>query len=164
MTGYINQILKRYIEWDRFESKAGVVMLSAPVVRKLFNNLTAEQIIVMAKHIGKNSLQKTVAKFAIERQNMYLNFFLSWLEDEMNNYAIEIRHIISKGGEVISNSAGGSNVHSRSGHHIFILRHDAGRNYSLYYKTVLEAIFKDVLQKNILVITTGNMIRFEFVE
>ena len=75
----------------------------------------------MAKNMGKNSLEKTIAK---QGQNMDLNFFLSWLEDEMNNYAIEIRHIVSKDGEDISNSPGGSNIHGRSSHHIFILRHD----------------------------------------
>ena len=164
LTNYINQILKRYFEWDRFEPKDGIVMLCAPVVRELFNNLTAAQIIVMAKNMAKNLLQKTVAKFAIERQNMDFNFFLSWLEDEMNNFAIEIRHIVSKDREDISDSPGGSNIHGRSSHHIFILRHDAGKNYSLYYKTMLEAIFNDVLQKNIFVITTGSTIRFEFVE
>jgi hypothetical protein len=115
----------------------------------------------MAKNMGKNSLEKTIAK---QGQNIDLNFFLSWPEDEMNNYAIEIRHIVSKDEEDISNSAGGSNVHSSSSHHIFILRHDAGKNYSLYYKTVVESIFKDLLQKNIFVITTDNRIRLEFVE
>ena len=36
------------------------------------------------------------------------------------------------------------------------LRYDVGENYSLYYKTVLDLIFEEALQKRIDIITSNN--------
>lgn len=75
-----------------------------------------------------------------------MNCFLSWLEAEMDSYSIEIRHTIKDNGN----------------HHTYLLRHDAGENYSLYYKTVLELIFEE-FTKNIDIPTSNNTtLAFEF--
>jgi hypothetical protein len=99
-----------------------------------------------------------------------MNSFLSWLENEMNSYAIEIRHITSKkDGDTShndgdnSNSGINNNSHSSS-HHIYILKHDAGYKYSLYYKTLLESIFNEVLQKHISAKIKSTTLTFEFEE
>lgn len=39
---YLNQIIKRFLEWDRFEPKAGIIPISKPVLTELFNNRTKE--------------------------------------------------------------------------------------------------------------------------
>jgi hypothetical protein len=96
-TSYINQIIKRYLEWDKFEPKAGIVPISKPVVKELFGNLSEEQIVSMAKNTSKNALQKTVIKFISDKQEQHtveyeenqekekekqkldMNSFLSWL-------------------------------------------------------------------------------------
>ncbi|HZA07381.1 MAG TPA: hypothetical protein VE619_06740 [Nitrososphaeraceae archaeon] len=47
--------------------------------------------------------------------------------------------------------------------HTYILKHEAGENYSLYYKTVLELIFEKALQKIINILTSNNTtLVFEF--
>jgi len=122
---YVNQIIKRFIEWDKFEPKAGLVLISKPVLTELFTNRTREEIIDMARRVGKNAVLST-ARFMKDRKLLDLNSFLSWLEEEMDNYSIEIRHTIKDNGN----------------HHTYILKHDAGENPSLYYKTVLELIFE----------------------
>ena len=156
---YINQIIKRYLDWDKFEPKADIVTISKPVAKELFDNLSEEQIISMAKNSAKNALKETVIKFVKEHEQeaqgkhkVDVNSFLSWLEDEMNSYAVEIRHIIGK------------HDSSRHRHHTYILKHDTGYNYSLYYKTLLESIFDDILQKHISVKMTNSMVTFEFEE
>src|SRR5919108_1628472 len=40
----INQILKRYVEWDMYEGKAGMVPVNKPVVKKLFQGLSKEEV------------------------------------------------------------------------------------------------------------------------
>jgi hypothetical protein len=176
-TSYTNQILKRCLEWDKFEPKAGIVPISKPVAKELFDNLSEEQIVSMAKNMSKNVLQKTVIKFIRdkqkqqiveyeenqekdkEKQKLDMNSFLLWLENEMNNYAVEIRHIISNKDDDTSN-----NNSSSSRHHTYILKHDAGYNYSLYYKTLLESIFNEVLRKHISTKIKSTMLTFEFEE
>jgi hypothetical protein len=187
-TSYINQILKRCLGWDKFEPKADIVTISKPVAKKLFDNLSEEQIVSMAKNTSKNVLHKTVIKFIRdkqrqqiveyeenqekekEKQKLDMNSFLSWLENEMNSYAIEIRHITSKKDDDTSdnnsdNSNCSMNNNSRSSrHHTYILKHDIGYNYSLYYKILLESIFNEVLQKHILAKIKSTMLTFEFEE
>jgi hypothetical protein len=147
MNTYVNQIIKRFLEWDRFELKAGIIPISKPVLKELFANRTREEIIDIARRVGKNAVQKTAAFMEGEEKVLDLNSFLSWIEDEVDNYSIEIRHIIKDNGN----------------HHTYILRHDAGENYSLYYKTVLELIFEESLQKHIGILTSNNTtLAFEF--
>lgn len=52
----INQILKRYVEWDMYVGKAGMVPISKPVVKKLFQELSEEEVINMSKDIAKNAV------------------------------------------------------------------------------------------------------------
>ncbi|HET7389984.1 MAG TPA: hypothetical protein VFJ51_04100 [Nitrososphaeraceae archaeon] len=143
---YVNQIIKRFIEWDKFEPKAGLILISKPLLTELFTNRSKEEIISMARRVGKNTVQSTA--IFIKGENLLdLNSFLSWLEDEMDSYSIEIRHAIKDNGN----------------HHTYILNHDAGENYSLYHKTVLELIFEEALQKNINILTSNNTtVAFEF--
>jgi hypothetical protein len=143
---YVNQIIKRFIEWDKFEPKAGLIPISKPVLTELFTNKSKEEIIDMARRVGKNAIQST-AIFMKDEKLLDSNSFLLWLEDEMDSYSIEIRHTIKDNGN----------------HHTYILKHDAGENYSLYYETVLELIFEETLQKNINVLTSNNAtLAFEF--
>ena len=144
---YVNQIIKRFLEWDRFESKAGIIPMSKPVLTELFNNRTKEEVIDIAKRVGKKAVQNTAEFVEGEEAVRDLNSFLSWLEAEMDTYSLEIRHAVKDNGN----------------HHTYILRHDAGENYSLYYKTVLELIFEELLQKRINFLTSNNTtLAFEF--
>jgi outer membrane receptor for ferrienterochelin and colicin len=144
--------------------------------------------IAMAKNMSKNALQKTVIKFIRdkqkqqtveyeenqekekEKQKLDMNSFLSWLQNEMNSYAIEIRHITSKkDGDTSNNNSDNTNSsinnNSRSSRqHIYILKHDAGYKYSLYYKTLLESIFNEILQKHISTKIKSTTLTFEFQE
>ena len=164
---------------DKFEPKADIATISKPVAKELFGNLREEQIISMAKNTAKNALQKSAIKFASEQQqtqkevkeshNLDTNSFLSWLENEMNSYAIEIRHIVSQNHEDTTNNSRSSSISIRNNGnhriHTYILKHDTGYNYSLYYKALLESIFTEVLQKHIISSKiTSTMLTFEFQE
>jgi hypothetical protein len=64
----------------------------------------------------------------------------------MKNYSMEIRHIVIYNGR----------------HHTYILRHDAEENYSLYYQTVLELIFDEVLKHIDIMASINTTLAFEF--
>jgi hypothetical protein len=149
---YVIQIIRRFLEWDRFEPKSDIIPISKPVVMELFGNRSKEEIMDLARRIGKNAIQNTAAAFMKDtgsdgRKLLDLNSFLSWLESEMNNYSTEIRHIVTDNGS----------------HHTYILKHGAGGNYSLYYQTVLESIFDGALKKHIDITASNNTtLAFEF--
>jgi hypothetical protein len=143
---YVNQIIKRFIEWDKFEPRTELIPISKPLLTELFTNRSKQEIISMARRLGKNTVLRT-ARFMKDEKLLDLNSFLSWLEAEMDSYSIEIRHTIKDNGS----------------HHTYILKHDAGENYSLYYETVLGLIFEETLQKNINILTSNNAtLAFEF--
>jgi hypothetical protein len=49
----VNQVLQRYVEWNTFEQKTGIVPVSAPVLIELLERISEEQIVNIAKTVGK---------------------------------------------------------------------------------------------------------------
>jgi len=137
----VNQILQRYVEWDMYESKVGLISMLKPVVAELFKKTNKQEIIDLATTIGKNAT-KDAALFM--KNKMDVDSFLSWLDVRMKNSSVEISHSIE-----------GST-------HTYILKHDLGENYSLFQKTVLELIFNDVLRKHIDCSFSDTILSFRF--
>jgi hypothetical protein len=137
----VNQIFKRYVEWDMFESKVGMVPVAKPIIVELFGKMTKDEIIDMANRIGKNVV-RDIALFM--KGDISLASFLSWFEMRMKASSIEINHNI------------------KNGYHTFIVKHDLGDNWSLYHKTVLDLIFVDVLDKKVQFDYNAGMISFKF--
>jgi hypothetical protein len=124
----INQILQRYVEWDMYESKVGMISLLRPVAAELFKKMSKQEIIELATGVGKNAISDAAL---FMKSKIDLDSFLSWLDVRMRASSVEINHNID-----------GST-------HTIILKHDLGENYSLFQKTVLELIFNDVLGKRL---------------
>jgi predicted HicB family RNase H-like nuclease len=141
MNSMINQILRRYVEWDMYESKLGLISMLKPVVAQLFKKTSKQEIIELATSIGKNATNDAAL---FMKNKMDLDSFLSWLDVRMKNSSVEINHNIE-----------GST-------HTYILKHDLGENYSLFQKTVLELIFNDVLRKRINCSMSNTILSFSF--
>jgi short-subunit dehydrogenase len=124
----INQILQRFVEWDIYEPKVGIISLFRPVAAELFKKMSKQEIIELASGIGKNATNDAAL---FMKSKIDLASFLSWLDVRMRNLSVEISHTVE-----------GST-------HTYIFKHDLGENYSLFQKTVLELIFNDVLGKHI---------------
>jgi hypothetical protein len=141
MNTMIVQILKSFVEWNQFEPLSGMVHIPKPVLREIFNKKSDKEIIDMTESIGKNAIYNTILFIKGKKD---LNAFLSWIETEMNNHSLNIRHIIE--GEI----------------HKYIIKHDLGYRFSLYYKTIIESIFKDQLGEKIYLVISDELILFDF--
>lgn len=138
---YINQLLKRFVEWDMYESKVGMIPIAKPIVIELFNKMSKEDISSMALNVGKN----TVHDIALFMKNkMDLDSFLSWFETRMNSSLTETNHSV------------------QNGFHVYVLRHELGENWSLYHKIVLQSIFNEIFEKKVDITTSSTTIRFKF--
>jgi hypothetical protein len=122
----VNQILQRFIEWDMYESKVGMISLFRPVAAQLFKKMNKQEIIELA-----SSRDATNDAALFMKSTVDLESFLSWLDIRLRSSSVEISHNI------------------KNGSHTYILKHDLGENYSLYQKTILELIFNNVLGKPI---------------
>lgn len=132
----VNQILKRYEEWDRYENKIGMI----PVPRVILSNLI-DKAISIAKSSGIKdidhyrdeiikqaadlafSLMKDSVLFMKKQYNLWV--VLSVLEEYMKVSGIKADHKIE-----------GSRKHG------FIIQHELGENWSLFTKELLALIFE----------------------
>ncbi len=136
----VNHILKRYIEWDMFENKSGMVPVSKPVVKDLFGRLSKEEVIDLSTEIAKNSVYDTAL---FMKGKVDPDSFISWFLSRMKNCS-----------EITSTN--------ENGIHTFIFKHELGENWSLYHKTVVESIFNDFLHKPIHISMTGSTLVLKF--
>jgi hypothetical protein len=136
----VNQILQRFVEWDMYESKLGMVPFLRPVAIELLKKMNTQEVIALAKGIGK-SATNDAALFM--KNKMDLDSFLSWLEVGMRNSCVEIKHNADENTQT------------------YILKHELGLNYSLFYKTILESIFNEILGKNVDCDYTDSILSFK---
>jgi hypothetical protein len=136
----INQVLKRYTEWDMYEGEAGMVPINRRVIRMLFESLNNEEVIKMSREVAKNEVYN-IALFMIGKSKLDVDSFVSWFLSRMKNCS-----------QITENKENYSKT--------YILKHDLGENWSLYHKTVLDSIFTDYLQTPIQINYTDSTIIF----
>ena len=71
----INKILKRYVEWDSYEPKVGMIPMTKPVITTLFNMMSEEEILDLVINFGKNVVQD-IAYFMKMKSDP--DSFLTW--------------------------------------------------------------------------------------
>ena len=141
LNAMVNQILQNFVEWNMYEPKVGMMSLFRSVVAEMFKKLTEQQIIEVAATVGKEAY--TDATLFMKRK-IDLDSFLSWLETLMRNSSVEISH----------NREGST--------HTYVLKHDLGKNFSLFQKTLLESIFGEVLGIHIDCVCSDKILSFKF--
>ena len=146
----VNQVLKRYAEWDRYESKIGMM----PVPRVILSNIMdkaisvakssgikdvehyRDQIIKQAAELAF-SLMKDSVLFMKKQYNLWV--VLSVLEEYMKVSGIKADHKLEG-----------------SRKHVFIIQHELGENWSLFTKELLELIFQKLANVNAEINVTPN--------
>ncbi len=139
----VNQALRRFIDWDVYLPKSGLVTLTKPVLKKIFENLNEKFVVELATTIGKEEMEDIVL---FMRGKVDLKSFLSWYETMMLNSSVQTSHLID------------------GGLHSMVLKHDLGKNWALYQKTMLELIFKELLHMNVELEYDNNTIQVVFTD
>lgn len=134
----VNQVLKRYNEWDAMEIKLGMM----PVPKLLLTTLIDKSIFI-ARQAGikdveryRDEIVKEAAKIAFDlmkdsvlfMKNKYnLWVVLAVLQEYMKVSGIKSDHRMEG-----------------SGKHIFVIQHELGENWSLFTKELLSMIFENL--------------------
>ncbi len=139
----VNQALKRFIDWDFYLPRSGFVILSKPVLKKLFDGMDTKSVVEIASTIGKEGIEDIVL---FMRGKVELTSFISWYEILMINSSVQISHLVD------------------NGFHNMVLKHDLGKNWSLYQKTILELIFRELFKKTIELECDKNTVRVMFTD
>ncbi len=139
----VNQTLKKYTEWGRYENKIGMMpvpklMLSSLIDRAIeiakktgiLNDTNLEpyrdQIIKEAANTAYD-LMKDAVLFMKKDYNLWT--VLSVLQEYMKVSGIDSDHRIESGRK-----------------HVFVIKHELGQNWSLFTKELLTQIFESLAQ------------------
>ena len=106
LNSLVNQLLKRYVDWDMFEPEVGMIPIAKPIVVELFKKMSKEEILSMVVNIGKDVVHD-IALFM--RNRMDLESFHSWFETRMASSLTETNHTVYYG------------------YHIYVLKHEMGK-------------------------------------
>jgi hypothetical protein len=130
----INQILKKYVEWGRYEHKLGLM----PVPKNFFSSLIQETIRLSESNgISVDPYKEKLIKYSADvafyniketvilmKKKFDLWSVLSVLQEYMKVSGITADHRIERGKK-----------------HIFIIQHELGEYWSLFAKELLNLIF-----------------------
>ncbi|MFB5621519.1 MAG: hypothetical protein ACE5RO_01710 [Candidatus Nitrosomaritimum yanchengensis] len=117
----VKQILERYIQWDRFSDKIGMVPVPKEILESLGEDLDGkdiDEIINVVFPMIKNNVMYIKGGYDLER-------CIETLEDYMNASGMNSDHRID--GEI----------------HTFIIQHDLGMKWSVFTEQLLTQIFRN---------------------
>jgi hypothetical protein len=133
----VKQILEKYMEWDRFGDKIGMI----PVPKKILESLGED---MTGKDVNKiiNVLVPTIEDSVMFMKGDFdLPRCIETLEDYMRASGMKSDHRIE------------------GGNHIFIIKHELGIKWSLFTEQLLKEIFhKFVPDKNLVCKTTDTTV------
>lgn len=152
-----NQVLRRYRDWDRYETKMGMM----PVPKVMLSTLIDSAINIAKKDELKNiehyrdRIIKDAARIAFDlmkdsvlymKKSYNLWTVLSVLQDYMKVSGINSDHKIEAGGR-----------------HVFIIQHELGENWSLFTKELMNLIFEKLAEVRADISITPNTTKCEVI-
>lgn len=153
----VNQILKRYSDWDRFENKIGMM----PVPKKMLRNLI-DKCVITARNSGikdvepyRDEIVKQAAEIAFGimkdtvlfmKKDYNLWTVLAVLQEYMKVSGVNSDHRIEDGRK-----------------HVFIIQHELGEHWSLFTKELLRLIFENLAKVRAEISITSNTTRAEVI-
>ncbi|HJS83190.1 MAG TPA: hypothetical protein VJ742_10200 [Nitrososphaera sp.] len=146
----VNQVLKRYSEWDRFENKIGMMPVPKVILSSLIDKAISvakssgikdvdryrDEIIKQAAQLAFGLMKDSVL-FMKRQYNLWV--VLSVLEEYMKVSGIKADHKLEGGRK-----------------HVFIIQHELGENWSLFTKELLALIFQNLANVRADINTTSN--------
>jgi hypothetical protein len=146
----VNQVLKRYSEWDRFETKIGMMPVPKVILSSLIDRAISvakssgikdiyryrDEIIKQAAQLAFGLMKDSVL-FMKRQYNLWV--VLAVLEEYMKVSGIKADHKIEG-----------------SRKHVFIIQHELGENWSLFTKELLALIFQNLANVRADINTTSN--------
>ena len=126
LNSLVNHVLKRYVEWNKFEDKSSMIPINSIVLKELFHIIDKDQTIKLAKDVAKDAVYSLIL---FMNGKVDYKILASWYKERM-------RHCSEISEKQIDNYQ-----------YKIIFKHELGENWSLYHKIILESICHDYISK-----------------
>lgn len=119
----INQVLTKHAQWGRFEKELGIFHMSKEAAKRLFSTMSKEEVIALASSSCRAML-KELTLFIRGQLNIenLIDVISIWLTANNTSF----RHIKT------------STLES------YIIKHELGKNYSIYLSTTTQMLFSEI--------------------
>jgi predicted DNA-binding ribbon-helix-helix protein len=143
----ISQIAKQHTNWHSVATQAGFIALRRPLIMKLVDSHTDEEIRDLARYIASTS-NKDFVLLLRNRYNIHsaLDVIETWVK--------------------ISGYPHTHNVNERGYSHVvhsFVIQHDMGRKWSLYLSELYQNLFREFRVQDYHLDLTPNTVAFQVV-
>ena len=122
LNALVNQVLKRYTEWDSFEPKVGLMSVPKEITKSIFDILEDGEITQIAEQVGKIEYRNMVL---IMQKEFDFDSFLDWLEKKLLQSNISITRV------------------SKRDRQQYIINHNMGRKWAYYHQAIIEMLNKE---------------------
>lgn len=151
----VNQVLKRYVEWDRYENKLGMM----PIPKLMLGTLIDEamRLAADAKIVDLESYRAKIVNNAAQTALRVMKDSVLFMRKEYSFWTVldVLRQYMKVAGIVSDHRI------EMGRKHVFIIQHDLGENWSLFAKELLSKIFIELAQVSAEISTTPNTVRAE---
>ena len=151
----VNQVLRRFVEWDRYENKLGMI----PIPKSMLSTLIDEtmQLASDAKIQDLESYRTKIVNNAAETAlNVMKDSVLFMRKDYSFWTVLDVLREYMKVAGIMSDhriEAGRK--------HVFIIQHELGENWSLFAKELLSKIFVELAKVKADISTTPKTVKAE---
>jgi hypothetical protein len=151
----VNQVLRRYVEWDRYETKLGMI----PIPKSMLTTLIDEtiQLAVEAKISDLESYRAKIINKAAEIALNVMKDSVLFMRKEYSFWTVldVLREYMKVGGIMSDHRI------ETERKHVFIIQHELGENWSLFAKELLSKIFIELAQVRADITTTPKTVKAE---
>lgn len=134
-----NQIFRQHIDWHSKASKAGYVPLQKPVIIKLLDHLSEEDVIRAAEEVSKDMFKDVLLLLRDENDLVStLNVIETWVRVSGFPYKLEV----DEEKEVYS----------------YVIQHDMGKKFSLLLATRARVILERLEKQGNFVVTDNTIV------
>ena len=139
----VNQALRKYVEWDAYAEKFGVVSIPQSLIHRVMDDHSDAQARELGAWVGRTHVRE---------------FLTFWFKEVSPRTLVQgYPRLEAKYGRAFEYEE-----RSEGASWVVVLKHRGGRKWSLYYEELLKAVFKDILHREITIEWTEHQVVARF--
>lgn len=145
----VNQVLRKYVEWGRYENKLGMM----PVPKVMLSSFINETMILAQNNgIFLESYRDELIKYSAKKAYQNIKESVLFMKKKFDLWSVlgVLQEYMKVSGIVSDHKIENSRIH------VFVIQHDLGVHWSLFAKELLSIVFHELANVKANIVTTEN--------